>query len=473
MTTDDLLAGSATIRALDELRSALPDAAIATDAGTLDSFAHDAWPVAVVDARRGAHPHRPEAVVRARSEQDVVAVLSAAQRFGVPVTPRGLGSSVTGQALPVRGGIVLDLGLIVGEPVLDEVNRMVTAPAGTRAGDLEAWLNQRGRTLNNAPQSLLRSSIGGWVATRETGQLSSKYGGIEQLLVACTVVLASGERLEVGSRPRNAVGPDLRQLFLGSEGAFGVVLSVTLRVFADTGFVRTSAYSMPSVGAGLAVLRQLTQAGIRPALARFYDQSETQHAVPGADPDRCALFLGFDGQPLIANAEAQLCAQTVAKHGGNVLAGDPVGAWLGRRFDFSTVEGYLAERGGYAETIEVAHFWSGIEPLYDALRAALLPLADDVLMHFSHVYDQGVSLYAILLGHDTDDDDAAARLQTLWETAMTVTVEQGGEISHHHGAGLARQRWISESLGSQHQLIGRLKSALDPAGILNPGKLGL
>lgn len=144
-----------------------------------------------------------------------------------------------------------------------------------------------------------------------------------------------------------------------------------------------------------------------------------------------------------------------------------------RRFDFSTVENLLAQQGGFAETIEVAHTWSGINALYADLKSALTPLADEVLAHFSHVYTQGTSMYVIVLGRTDTDESAVARLREIWATAMSVCLEHGAELSHHHGGGLARSPYSRQSLGSGHLVLQKIKAALDPAGILNPGKLGL
>jgi alkyldihydroxyacetonephosphate synthase len=146
---------------------------------------------------------------------------------------------------------------------------------------------------------------------------------------------------------------------------------------------------------------------------------------------------------------------------------------MARRYDFSTVENLLAEPGGLAETIEVAHFWDRIFDTYQELKKALDPFADEVLGHFSHVYAHGTSLYIILLGRAADDARAEQILLEVWDTAMTICLKQGAVISHHHGAGLARQPYVDDALGSSHIVLRRIKEALDPAGIMNPGKLGL
>jgi len=457
---------------VEHLRRDVGTDAVLTAAGELDARSHDTWPVATVWAKLGRHPHRPDVVVRARGLEAVVATVRIAAEHGVPVTPWGLGSSVTGQPLPVHGGIVLDLSGHVGEPSLNEIDHAVTVPAGVRGGDLEDWLTERGYTLNHSPQSLSRSTVGGWLATRATGQFSSRYGGIEDLVLGYQVVLADGTVAQVEQRPRAAMGPDLRAVFLGSEGTLGIVTAVTLKVFARAPARLLEAYTLPSVTAGLHVMRTISQLGLRPFLVRFYDAEEAGHAVPGGPPGAPVLFLGHEGLPGVAHAEHAASAEIVLDAGGTSLGAEPVESWMARRFDFSTIERSLAAPGGYAETIEVANLWSRLEPMYHDLRRELAPLARETLGHFSHVYDQGSSLYLILLGRAEDDETALSRLEEIWARAMKVVVAHHGEVSHHHGGGLARQPWAVQSLASGYEVLRRIKDALDPGHLLNPGKLG-
>lgn len=183
-------------------------------------------------------------------------ILRVASAERIPVTVRALGSSVTGQPLPVNGGIVLDVSAVPASYELDEVNLTVRVTASHNGGVLEDALQALGLTLGHSPQSLYRSTVGGWLATLATGQFSSLYGGIEDLVVGYTVVLASGDTVELNASPRAAMGPDLRQLFIGSEGTLGVITSVTLKVFRlpQTQLVQT--FAMPSVRAGLGFLRE-------------------------------------------------------------------------------------------------------------------------------------------------------------------------------------------------------------------------
>ncbi len=456
-----------------ELQQSIGEGQVLTDGAVLDACSHDTWPVSTLSNQLGLHEHRPDIVVRARSEADVLEVLRVARTHRVPLTARGLGSSVTGQPLATRGGIVLDLTGLVGEPVLHETDLTVTVPAGVRGSDLQEWLAERGLTHNFSPQSMDRSTVGGWLATRATGQLSSKFGGIEVAAVGARIALADGLVIDLGQRPRAAVGPDLLQLFLGSEGMFGVILSVTLRVYRLPEKVISEAFTLPSLEAGLDALREIFQSGVRPSLMRLYDPSEARHAVPGTDVGLPTLFLSHEGVPQLAESEHAVSSAIVAARGGQSIGSAPVDAWYGRRYDFSTVERLLNEEGGYAETIEVAHLWSGLPTLYAELTAALAPWADEVLGHFSHVYTNGASLYVILLGRAPSNEEALDRLKNIWNVAMETTTRVAGELSHHHGAGLARQKFIPQQLGTQHEVLRRVQLALDPVQILNPGHLGL
>lgn len=458
---------------VSDLTTVLGSAAVSTNSADLDGTSHDTWPLSTKRAQIGQHQNRADALVRVESVEQIAEVLSIATARSMPVTVRALGSSVTGQPLPVRGGIVLDVSGIPATYSLNETDMTVTASASYNGGTLEDELTARGWTMGMSPQSLYRSSVGGWIATLATGQFSSLYGGIEDLATGYTVVLATGESIELKASPRAAMGPDLRQIFIGSEGTLGVVTSVTLKVFpiAETQLLQT--FSMPSVSAGLAFMREQVSLGLRPFLIRFYDEDEARHAM--ADPSIATpvLFLGSRGVRRMAETELAVLGDLAEKHGGVALGPAGAEAWMGRRFDFSAVERRLTTTGGYAETIEVAHDWSRINDLHAALKAALKPHASEVLAHFSHVYTQGTSMYLILMGQADTDEEAVRRLETIWSTAMDVCLSLGAELSHHHGGGLARSPYTKRSLGDAHLVLRKIKAALDPNGVLNPGKLGL
>ena len=433
----------------------------------------DTWPLSTKRAMTGDFPYMADVVVRLSAFDQAAGILAFATRNQVPVTVRAMGSSVTGQPLPVRGGIVLDVAGVPATYSVNEQNMTVTATASMGGGQLEDVLAEQGLTLGHSPQSLYRSTIGGWLATLATGQFSSMYGGIEDLVTGYTVILATGETVELKASPRAAMGPDLRQVFIGSEGTLGLITSVTLKVFPRDLPTRLQTWAVPTVSAGLEVMRAQALLGLRPYLLRLYDTDEARHAMQDPDFDSPVLFVGSRGAEAMVAAETATLAQLLTARGGRKLGPEGATGWMQRRFDFSTVENLVAEPGGFAETIEVAHNWDRIQELYDDLKQALEPLADEVLAHFSHVYTQGTSMYVILLGRVADDKAAIDRIQEIWRTAMETCLQHGAELSHHHGGGLARSTYSRQSLGSGHVVLQKLKAALDPAGILNPGKLGL
>lgn len=454
------------------LTRALGTDAVRTAPEDLHARSHDVWAVTAKRLLRGEDPYRPDAVVHVTEEEQVSVTLGWAGESGVPVTARGLGSGVTGAAAPLRGGIVLDLSGLTGTLQLDETDLTVTVLAGTRGGALERELRERGYTLAHSPQSLEISSVGGWLATNATGQFSSRYGGIEDLVVGFTVALPTGECVRLGGLPRAPVGPDLRRLFLGAEGTLGVVTRVTLKIVPAPEERLVEALMLPDVGAGIEAMRAITRAGLRPFLVRCYDPAETALVLDDSTASGCALFLGCEGLREVARAEQEAAVRLAVEQGGRRLVPEPVQRWLEHRFDYAALEQILRQPGGVAETIEVAHFWSGVGELYAELTSALAPLAT-VLGHFSHVYPQGTSLYLILLGEEADAAAAEARLREIWDTAMRVCLRHGAAIAHHHGVGLARLPYVREALGESVAVLERVKSALDPKDILNPGKLGL
>lgn len=458
---------------ITDLKSILPESQVLSDRETLQASSHDTWPLSTKLRRLGCHDYQADVVVKVTDEKQIQQVLALATANDTPVTPRALASSVTGQPLPTRGGIVLDVTGMTQHREINITNLTVEVSAGYNGGQLEDELQQMGWTLGHSPQSLYQSTVGGWLSTLATGQFSSYYGGIEELVTAYTVILATGEKLRLKASPRAAMGPDLRQLFIGAEGTLGIVTSVQLKIFPLPQTRLYDSLELPSIDAGLEIMREQAMAGLRPFLLRLYDTNEARHAMQNPLQDKPVMFLGTQGVDAVAHAEMDAFMAIVHRHGGKSIGSEGVLKWMERRFDFSTVEKLLDSHGGFAETIEIAHTRDGISGLYHALHEMLTPLADEVLSHFSHVYPQGTSMYMILLGRESSDREAVEKLRTIWRETMRVCLEHHAELSHHHGGGLVRSPYARESLGSAHLLLRRVKQALDPNGTLNPGKLGL
>jgi alkyldihydroxyacetonephosphate synthase len=457
---------------VEELKGYIGHQYVTDKQEALLSHSFDYWPVAIKWKQQGKIPFTPQAIVRPINTDQVSRLLKWANHHKIPITPWGAGSGVTGAALPVQGGILLDMSTMNRTLILNEANLLVTVQAGKLGGALEKDLNLLGYTLNHSPQSLDRSTVGGWVATKATGQFSSRWGSIEDLAVSFNVVLSDGEVVEVGLIPRAAMGPDLRHIFLGSEGTLGVITEVTMKIFPLPDFRLFEALSFESIETGLKSIQAMLRVGLRPFLVRFYDKDESRFVLHQSDNAICVLFLGFEGIRNVTQAEYDSAVEICKSFGGVCLGPDPVLAWMDRRFDFSMIEKQLDQPGGLAETIEIAHSWDAIYETYTSLKEVLSSYVDEVLCHFSHVYPQGSSLYVILLGKVGSNLEAEERLLEIWDITMKTCLEKGAILSHHHGIGLARNPYLHAGLGSETILLKKLKAALDPSGILNPGKLG-
>lgn len=445
-------------------------AAVESTPSLLADYAADWWPLATKRAALGDPIGRPAGVVTPTDAEQVARLVAFATAHGVPLVPWGLGSSVVGSPLAEADAILCDLSQLTGIVALSDEDLLVRVRAGMLGSDLEEELATYGLTTGHSPQSLDRSTVGGWVATRATGQFSSRYGGIEDMLVALEVALPGHGLVRTPISPRPALGPDLAGLLVGSEGTFGIITEVTLRVqpIAETRLLDTLRFE--DVGTLIDALRGIARSGIRPFLVRGYDHAETAHVSAG-DLDGCALMIGVEGPegPARADYDATVALATAA--GGSPVGPAVTEAWMGRRYDFSTIENLVASHGGYAETIEVAALWSKAEAVHAAVTGALAGHAQEVLGHFSHIYPQGTSLYVILLGQAEDDTAAVAALEGIWPAAMRACEESGAAIAHHHGVGIARLPWLPNALGATAGPLEAVKRALDPAGVCNPGKL--
>jgi alkyldihydroxyacetonephosphate synthase len=355
---------------------------------------------------------------------------------------------------------------------LDETSLAVTVQPGMRGDAFEAALDRRGYSMGHFPQSIAVSSVGGWVATRASGQFSTRYGSIEDMLLGFEAVLASGEATRLRAVPRTATGPDLRTLFLGSEGTLGVLTELTLRVHPRPEHQRLASYAFPGMHGGLEAVRLTMRAGWRPAVLRLYDTVETARQFAAHVGEGCLLLAVCEGPRGGVEAEAA-GVEAIARAAGGAACGEPpVAWWLEHRNVVPSWERFF-EQGIVVDTIEVAASWAAVPRLYDGVLAALREVPELLVAsaHSSHSYPQGTCLYVTFAIRAADLADGEAVYRRCWEQAMRATLAAGGTISHHHGIGRVRGPWLAEELGSAYPLLRTLKQALDPNGILNPGVL--
>ncbi len=443
--------------------------------------------------RAGDRSDVPDAVIRPGSAEEVVAVLAAAQDRGIRVVPIGGGTSVVGGLREDRPhvALVLDrLGVLLN---VDEVSHLaVVGPAAT-GPRLEPLLAARGLTLGHIPQSWARASIGGYVATRSAGQASTGYGRIDDMVEALTVATPQG-LLRLGRGPSSAAGPDLRSLFIGSEGTLGVITDVTLRVRPLPTQRRYEAVVFPSFAAGVSAFRSIAQGRVTADVMRLSDEAETRTTLAlsgpsgaaaaalrrylrarGVDVTRASLaILGWEGTDGAYVVDRRRAAWRILKDHGAIALGRRAGeSWRRGRLDGPFLRDALMDAGYLVETLETAIDWRGYLDLHENLTRAIEDslVSAYVMSHVSHVYETGASLYTTVIAV-ADQADPVAQWTLAKNAAMQVIVDSGATVTHHHGVGRDHASWLADEWGALGlEVLASAKRAVDPHGVLNPGVL--
>lgn len=433
-------------------------------------------------ARAGDLADAPDAVVRPADHDEVAAVLALAAEHHVAVVPFGGGTSVVGGLVARRDGFagVISLDVVRMKRLLavDPISMTATLEPGLRGPEAEALLGAEGLMLGHFPQSFEYGSVGGFAATRSSGQSSAGYGRFDALVVGLKVATPRGT-IELGTAPANAAGPDLRQLFLGSEGAFGVITAVTVRVRRLPEVKVYEGWRWASFAEGVAGARALAQSGVLPTVLRLSDEAET--AINLADPGAiggegnagCLMITGYEGDPEAVAARRAAVTELLTRLGGSPAGEAPGEKWAHGRFDAPYLRDSMLDVGVMVETLETATFWSNVDRLYADVKGALSGALGDpsiVLCHVSHVYETGCSLYFTAAVKETD------RPLEQWQVAKVAAsdamIAAGATITHHHGVGRDHQPWFAQEIGPLGVSVLRaVKADLDPTGILNPGVL--
>lgn len=432
------------------------------------------WWARTMIAETDGTPATVEGVIaRVSTVGQVQAVMRMACEERIPVTVSAGRSNVTGAALPLRGGIVLDVCGLDRLIDFDAESQIVNVESGMFGDIFEQTIQQRyGMTMGHWPSSFAISTVGGWIACRGAGQLSTRYGKIEDMVHGLDVVLADGTLVSVGGYGRAAVGPDLQQLFIGSEGTLGVVVSARLKLHRLPDYARAVAYGFDTFAAGLEACRLILQGGARPAALRLYDALESGVQFGS---NRNVLLIADEGAPEIVDAVIGI-SERVAAAAGEKLDGDALfERWLETRYlTGKSAEGFKRGPGFVADTLEMIGRWRDLPRIYDEVVAAVnaVPGTLAVSAHQSHAYTDSACLYFSLRG-DIAVDERAKWYRAVWDAANTVLIKAGATLSHHHGVGLLRAPYMEASLGTAFPLLRTIKQAIDPHNMLNPGKLGL
>jgi alkyldihydroxyacetonephosphate synthase len=502
---------------------------ISRSAADRTAYARDLWPRTLLAVRDGeAAPSPPDLIVWPTSTEEVARIVTIAVANRVPIVPFGAGSGVCGGATTPRGGVMLDMKRMTQLAALDEDGLTATFEAGINGEHLERTLAARGYTLGHFPSSIYCSTLGGWVAARSAGQLSTRYGKIEDMTCGLEVVTGTGQVLETGRYGRGESGPDWTQLFIGSEGTLGVITRARLRIHPAPEVRILRGIAFPRVSGGCEAIRRLLQRGLRPAVVRLYDELDTlmvgrageehEHdgtslvarlaenlpeSVKGSVPrvrrwlieaalerskilntltdqvlprtmaDSALLIVGFEGPRKVTEAEARAGLEELRRAGGRDLGEAPGRHWLENRYKVSYRQSKVFMEGAWVDTMEVATTWDRLLDLYREVKKAVAPHAF-VMAHFSHAYPEGCSIYFTFAGAGGGSRRAAEkRYDAAWRAGLSAAGRVGATISHHHGVGRSKAAFLPDEHRESLALMRSLKAVLDPHGVLNPGNLGL
>jgi alkyldihydroxyacetonephosphate synthase len=452
----------------------------------------------LVRLRSGEGLNAPDAVVYPGSAEGVARVLAVCGEARVAVVPFGGGTSVVSgvEALGegFAGVLSLDLACLAALKAVDRTSLTATLEPGMLGPACEAALAKHGLTLGHFPQSFEFSTVGGWVATRSAGQASTGYGRIDELVMGLRCASPAGV-VVAKAVPASAAGPPLRELLVGSEGALGVITEATLRVRPSPEARRYEGWSFRSFEEGVEAFRSLEQGGAAPDVARLSDEEETRLtmalASTGGMTERaggaylrlrgheggCIAIVGFEGERRTLGRRGARARRLLRAGGGLALGERPGRAWRRSRYAGPYLRDDLLDRGVFVETLETASTWSELLRLHAAVRGALRDTLSArgtpplVMCHVSHLYPSGASLYFTFLARQE-----SGRELEQWGDAKSAASEAiltaGGTITHHHAIGRDHAKWMEAEVGELGlEALRGAKERLDPAGIMNPGKL--
>jgi alkyldihydroxyacetonephosphate synthase len=443
-------------------------------------YSVDAFWLPQMQLDRGVRTPTPAVVVHPGTTQEIAEILKVANRARVPVVPWGGGSGTQGGALPIHGGIMVDVKRLDRILEIDEKSLSVRAQAGINGGQLEWRLNDRGLTLPHYPASANCATLGGYLAPRGSGTISTKYGKAEDLVMSMEVVLPTGHVIRTPGVPNHASGPDFMRLFLGSEGTFGIITEATMRIarMPETRLFRALLFK--DVAEGLEAGRRLMVERLDPLVIRMYDPHSTASLVKkvlGYELEGAYMIVGFDGWREVAEAQERRAMAIFAEMGARDLGREPGERWWNHRYDF-----YYPPLGFHLPamygTVETVATFAQIERIYHAKKHAIEStfghLGVRYIGHFSHWFPWGASLYDrfVLDQAPRDPVEAEALHNRLWDVAVHTSLEHGGMINEHHGVGLKLSRFMKAQYGDAWPLLESIKNAIDPNRIMNPGKVG-
>jgi alkyldihydroxyacetonephosphate synthase len=441
------------------------------------AYSRDTYPLSYKWAMEG-EMYQPDYIVHPESTTEVSQILRYCHERNIPVTPYGGGSGIVGGGIPQQGGVTIDLKRMNRILRVDDYSLYCTVQSGILGMHYEEQLNAKKLTGGHYPQSIRSSTVGGWITNRGIGTFSTKYGKIDDLVQSMTVVLPNGEIVQTRNVPKSATGPNLNELFIGSEGTLGIITEATLKIFPVPEETQFISFSFSSFAAGVDAIRQIMSQDINPAVVRLYDarEAETHFSELGLHKGECVLLLGFAGSKRLVRLQKEVSIEVCARDGKS-LGGTVGEKWLKSRHSTAGLCNTLRAQGGIADALEIATSWGNLPIIYEAMRSSMEAVIGDkgeVFGHVSHVYHCGGNLYMIFHAFANNNKEAEELYGKILQAAFHACLSNGGTLSHHHGVGIGKAKWMPEELGEGgFSLLQKIKSVIDPNGILNKGTLGL
>ncbi len=461
-----------------ELEDAVGNANVSVSTSDKISYGVDYFWIARMWVDKGRIPPAPDIIVRPGSAEEVSKVLKIANYYKIPVHTWGGGSGSQGSALPMAGGIILDIKRMNRLLSIDENTRCITAESGIIDQTLEWYANEIGYSLMHIPSCLTCGTIGGALAHRGIGIMSTRYGKIDDQCLNLEVVLPNGDIINTLPVPKHAAGPDLNQIFIGSEGTLGVITKATFKLFKLPETRKFRAFLFNSLTTGLSACRDIVQR-IKPSILRLFDQEETEYIIKGVlgfDKPGAFMNLAVEGEEAFVKLEMDIILDICAKYEAMDLGSEYGKKWYKNRITFF-YPGHIMNNPQMFGTMDTACSYTDVEKIYLAMKHAVVDNFTGVrfIAHCSHWYDWGTMIYnRFIIDNPPDDPEEAIRLHNqIWNAGVRAAMVHGGIINDHHGIGLKLSRLMKEQYGPAMQVLVGLKKSLDPNGIMNPYKLGL
>ena len=450
------------------------------DSGAADGLGHsiDYYWIPEMWHDRGKETQKPDFVVHPACTEEVAKVLKIANTYHIPVTPWGGGSGSQGGALPVYGGIILDMKRMNKVLEIDSRTLSVTCETGINAQMLEWEVEKAGFSTMHFPASIACATIGGFLAHRGTGVLSTKYGKIEDMVMSLEVVTPTGEIINTLPVPRHASGPDLTMMFLGSEGTLGVITKVTLKIHPIPEAREFHAFLFKDMHTAMLAGAELMHSRMQPSALRLYDEPETARLIKrvlGLDKPGAYLVFGFDGPKDIVALQMKRACEICMKQDPEDLGTEMGQSWWENRYKFFYPP-YMFHMPQAFGTLDTVATFANIENVYWGMKKVVTENFPEArfIGHFSHWYDWGCMPYARFIFEEAPADPAAAAqlYNVVWDKAIRAAIANGGVINEHHGVGLKLGRLMKDLYGPAMGVLEGIKKQLDPNNIMNPGKMG-